>query len=292
MKKTVLLLVSLFVLTILNAQTKKKKTIAITPFDAVSHVPSKYVKAIQTKVVEAFQNTGRFDIVDRTSYNKIKQEKELQKTEDFMDGQVVEQAKMSGAEAIVAGTVNSVDIYLKRVRMTDGTIKEYYDCTMSVSLKVIDVATGQVLGTKVLNPKRGFMGSFLGSSGIGPKTPEKAFALTLKKMEKPIQKFVAEYFPIVTSIIQIIEAKKNSAKKVLINTGEADGAKKNQVFSVYEIQELNVGGKKINRKVEIGKLKITKVEGDEVSEAKVVKGNKDIFAKFNGGVKLECYSKK
>lgn len=289
MKKT-LLLILLFVAVLVNAQ---RKTIAITKFETISNIPDKYVKAIQTKVVETFQHTNRFNIVDRTSFDKVKQEKELQKSEEFMDGKVVAQTSMEGADAIVAGVVNGVDFGIQRVKLQDGSYSEYYVCNMSLSLKVIDVATGQVLGSKVLTPKRSFMGSILSqSTGYGPKTKDKAFSITLARMQKPIDKFVAEYFPIVTSIIEITDAKKNYARKVLLNTGETNGTRKNQIFYVYELKELKVNGKKIIRKLEIGKLKITKVEGDEVSEAKVSKGGKAIFEKFNAGAKIECYSKK
>ena len=52
-----------------------------------------------------------------------------------------------------------------------------------------------------------------------------------------------------------------------------------------------VGGKTLTRKKEIGEIKITKVEGQEISEAKVVKGGEEILAKFNSGAKIECHSK-
>lgn len=265
----------------------QKKSVAITSFETTSSsVPLKYVKAIEDKVKEAFYATNRFDIVDRTNLRKLKAEKELQKSEDFIDGKTVQQSSLEGAEQIVTGSISQVDIVKKT---TEKSI--YYDCKISFSLQVIDIATGQVLASELIRPKQSFMGG-LGSTLVGGNnTPEKAFFNSLKGTQKAINKFVGKHFPVTTLIIEITEASSNKAKSILINTGTLNGAKKNQEFTVIELINKEVGGKTLIRKKELGKIKITKVEGDEISEAKVVKGGEAIFTKFNSGAKIECHSK-
>ena len=262
----------------------QKKSVAITSFETTSsNVSLKYVKAIEDKVKEAFYATNRFDIVDRTNLRKLKAEKELQKSEDFIDGKTVQQSSLEGAEQIVTGSISQVDIVKKTT--------DYYDCEISFSLQVIDIATGQVLASELIRPKQSFMGS-LGSTVVGGNnTPEKAFFNSLKGTQKAINKFVGKHFPVTTLIIEITEASSNKAKSILINTGNLNGAKKNQEFTVIELINKEVGGKTLIRKKELGKIKITKVEGDEISEAKVVKGGEAIFTKFNSGAKIECHSK-
>ena len=265
----------------------QKKSVAITSFETTaSNISDKYVKAIEDKVKEAFYATNRFDIVDRTNLGKIKNEKELQKSEDFIDGKTVQQSSLEGAEQIVTGSISQVDI-----TKTTSNNSTTYNCRISFSLQVIDITTGQVLARELIRPKQSFAGS-LGSSLVGGNnTPDKAFFNSLNGTQKAIDKFVGKHFPVTTLIIEISEASSNKAKTILINTGNLNGTKKNQKFTVIELTNKEVGGKTLTRKKEIGEIKITKVEGQEISEAKVVKGGEEILAKFNSGAKIECHSK-
>ncbi|WP_299362370.1 CsgG/HfaB family protein [Winogradskyella sp.] len=280
----------LFLLSVLAFCTlgfSQKKSVAITSFETTSsNISIKYVKAIEDKVKEAFYATNRFDIVDRTNLDKLKAEKELQKTEDFIDGKTVQQSSLEGAEQIVTGSISQVDI-VKRV--SESSVN--YECKISFSLQVIDIVTGQVLASKLIRPKQGFVESF-GSSLIGDNnTPDKAFFNSLKGTQKAIDKFVNKHFPVTTLIIEITEISSNKAKLILVNTGKLNGTKKNQKFSIIELINKEVNGKKLVRKKELGEIKITKVEGDEISEAKVLKGGEAILTKFNSGAKIECHLK-
>jgi len=158
-------------------------------------------------------------------------------------------------------------------------------------LQVLDVATGQVLASELIRTRQSFMGSVMSASLGGAETPEKAFYNALKGTQKAINKFVDKHFPVITLIIEISEASSNKAKILLINTGNLNGAKKNQKFQVVELVNMKVGDKEIVRTIEIGEIKITKVEGEEISVAKVIQGGGAIFSKFNSGAKIECHSK-
>ncbi|MBL4662298.1 MAG: hypothetical protein JKY22_01760 [Flavobacteriaceae bacterium] len=265
----------------------QKKTIAITAFETTSSsISTKYVKAIEDKVKEAFYSTNRFNIVDRTNYQKLQAEKELQKSEAFIDGKTINQTSLEGAEQIVTGSISQIDI-VKKINETS----TYYDCKISFSIQVIDIETGQVVASELIRPKQSFMGSVVSSSTGSSNTPEKAFFNSLKGTQKAINKFVGKHFPVTTLIIEISEASSSKAKSLLINVGNLNGAKKNQEFYVIELVTMKVGDKDLIRRKELGKIKITKVEGDEISEAKVIKGGVAILAKFNAGAKIECYSK-
>ncbi len=284
MKK--LLILAVTVLFCIKGYTQKK-TVAITSFETTtSNISVKYIKAIEDKVKEAFYSTNRFDIVDRTNYKKIKEEKELQKSEDFMDGRTVGQTNLEGAEQLVTGSISQIDIIKKYTEES-----YYYECNISFSLQVIDVATGQVLASELIRPKQSLIGGVWSASLGESGTPEKAFYNALKGTQKAINKFVGKHFPVITLIIEISEASSNKAKILLINTGNLNGAKKNQKFQVVELVNMKVGDKEIVRTIEIGEIKITKVEGEEISVAKVIKGGGAIFSKFNSGAKIECHSK-
>ncbi|WP_430409836.1 CsgG/HfaB family protein [Kordia sp.] len=283
MKKKLLFLFILFFTAFGFAQ---KKTVAISTFEASNNVTiaNTYVKAIEDKVKAAIKNTNRFKIVDRANYKKLLAEREFQKKEEFIDGKVTSESSFEGAEQIVTGNISNVSITKKTSKSSI-----YYVCKISFSLEVIDIATGKVIASEMIEPKQTFLGSIV--SSYDTKTPEQAFFNSLKGTQKAIDKFVAENFPVTTQIIEITKASSSKAKSVLINTGTINGARKKQEFKVVELVKLMVNGKELTRRKEIGTLKITTVEGDEISEAKVVKGGDLILAKFNSGTKIECYSK-
>ena len=66
----------------LNAQDEKK-IIAIAPFIGGYEKP--ILNSIEEVVTSAFAKTKRFTIVGRSQMEAIKNERELQKTEDFID---------------------------------------------------------------------------------------------------------------------------------------------------------------------------------------------------------------
>ncbi|WP_161555218.1 CsgG/HfaB family protein [Dokdonia sinensis] len=262
----------------------QKTSIALLPFESQSSL-SPQANAIYDQVKEAFVATNRFDIVDRSNYSKINSEKELQKTEAFMNSDVIAQDNSKGAQQLVAGKLIS---YSNRLMQTEKSA--YYKCNVSFSLDVLDVETGQVIHSKTITPKDSFMGSVLKSSMGGNSSPEAAFGNTLVRMQKYIDEFIQDYFPVETQIIDIQEVKKDEAKNVLVNVGTQTGTKKKDEFIVYEITFLEVGGKKTKREVEIGKFRIDVVEGAEISSAKVTKGGEAILEKFKSNAKLICKS--
>jgi curli biogenesis system outer membrane secretion channel CsgG len=195
--KLTLIVIALFFSTLIIAQ---KSTVAITSFETTSNnISSEYVKAIEDKVKEAFYSTNRFDIVDRTNFQKIKDEIDIQKGEVFIDGKTVNQSSMEGAEQIVAGSISQVDI----TRQTTKT-SFYYSCRISFSLEVIDIETGRVLASELIRPKQSFLESIGSSATGGSNTQDKAFFNSLKGTQKAIDKFVAKHFPMTTSIIEML----------------------------------------------------------------------------------------
>ena len=265
----------------------QKKVIAITSFKSAGHEISRIKSnTISGKVIESFTKTNRFIIVDRTNFKELKAEKELQKTEDFIDGATVAQSSLQGAEYLVSGIINQIG-YIRSVS-DKGAVS--YSAKIILTLKVIDIATGKVLANEMIKAKQSFGGSLLSASLGGTSTRGTAFNNALKGMQKSVDRFVGKYFPVTTQIIEITDSSSGKAKEMLINIGTSKGAKKGQQFKIFELKSMKVGDKNIVRNIELGKIKITKVEGEEISQAKVKSGGKEILAKFNAGVKIECYS--
>lgn len=259
----------------------QKKRIAFTSFQNPSNASTKYLKALEDKVESIFTATNRFKVIDRIDIKAIVIEQETQKGEKYLDGLTVQQGKLDGAEAIVVGTLNSVDF--EKSTTDKGAVS--YTSRINFSLKILDVESGEVLVNETITFKLGSWDVFHAND-----TQDQAFFSALKKGDKEMDKFLEKYFPVTAKIIEIIGKDRNKAKTVLISMGKSKGAKKNKKLKVVEITSMTIDGETTIRKAEIGQIKITDVEGDKISKAKVLKGGDKILRKFNAGAKIECQS--
>jgi hypothetical protein len=261
----------------------QKQTVGILLFNYVeSAADYQTVVAIQESVSNGFVKTKRFNIVDRAKMDALKSEKDLQSTEDFMDGSVVAQSKNLGAEFLISGMVTNA----KADRMTstseDGTVTVTYKAKLVIQLKVLDVETGQVVTSETIEPKSG--SSFGGMMGIGASTPEKAISKAMKDIEGDIDEFVAKNFPITASIVEA------SAKTIMIAVGSNNGVQKKDTYKVVEISEIEVDGKKMVRKKEIGLIVVSSVEDENFSNCTIKKGGSLIMERKEAGAELKCIS--
>jgi len=295
MKKIITLSVLLFLALIkINAQDEKK-VIGIAPFTGAYDTP--ILNSIEEVVSSSFGKTKRFNLVGRSQMNAIKNEKELQKTEDFIDSKYIAQTKSLGAQLLISGNVTSVNATQETHTDSQGRTSYSYNSTITLDLKVLDVETGQVIASDVVSSKadKGLLdlkswGNAL--TGSTPSSGQEAYSVALKRLEKEIDNFVSKNFPVSFLIAEIQEqGGDGSAKTILISGGSAFGLKKGDKLSVAELVEMEVGGKKIIRKKEIGELKITKVEDENFSICEVKSGGIDINSKFKAQAKLQITTK-
>ena len=231
----------------------------------------------------SFVKTKRFTIVDRAKMDSLNAEKELQKSEAFIDGKTIETSKGLGAQYLISGNVNSASI----TESITNEGQKYYGCTVTIVLKVINVSTGQVIASETISK-----GSGTALFSMPSDTAQDALNKAVKGLDVGIDKFVKTNFPVIFAIAEIQEVnKKNEAKTVLISGGNAFGLKKGDKLKVVEISILEVGGKKLERKKEIGELKINKVEDDNFSSCSVSSGGADINAKFIAKANLQIITK-
>ena len=274
-------------------QAQEKIGVGIMAFTyAKGAASSQDVNSIQEAVTNAFVKTKRFNIVDRSKMDALKKEKELQKSEDFIDGTVIEQGVSLGANFLISGHVISAQAERMETApdATTGKVTITYKAKLSISLKVIDVATGQVITSETIAPKGG--SGFGGMLGMAPSTPEAAISKAIKGIEEKVDDFVNKNFPATFPIVEIQEKdKKGNATKIMIAGGSTFNLKKGDKLKVVEVSTIEVNGKKLERKKEIGELKITKVEDENFSTCSVSSGGIDINAKFEAKAKLLVITK-
>jgi hypothetical protein len=185
----------------------------------------------------------------------------------------------------VSGHVLSAQSEEMRADDGKGNITITYKAKLAIGLKVIDVATGQVISSETIEPKAG--NSLLGAIGIGASSPQAAVTKAINDIEGKIDEFVGRNFPQSFSIAEIQEKdSKGNATKLLIAGGSGFGLKKGDKLKVVELVEVEVAGKKLTRKKEIGELKIAKVEDENFSICSVTSGGIDINSKFEAKIQI------
>jgi hypothetical protein len=288
--KKIILLTFLLVNSISTFSQSEKISIGILSFSSNS-VEDDYVESIEGEVTKSFVSTKRFNIVDRSKMTALKREKELQKSEDFIDGKVVQQGKNLGAEYLITGHVNYVKAEESTYKDSKGqTQSAGFDANISILLKIIDVATGEVLISETIEPRGGSIWSQL--SSVKGKTAVDAINKSISDIHYEIDEFVAKNFPITFLIAEIQEKdSKGNAKSILIAGGSGFGLQKGDQLKVVEITEVEINGKKINRKKEIGTLKISKIEDENFSICSVKSGGLEINSKFESKAKLQVITK-
>jgi uncharacterized protein YlxP (DUF503 family) len=252
------------------SQTDEKPVVGVAEF--TSEVNSKYNVAVAEKVVQVVTNTRRFTVVDRTSYDKVKEELEFQKSEAFLDSKnTVKQDVALAAQFIIVGHVVKMSVYA--MKNNDGGVNGYKAST-AFTLKVNDVETGKTTESESFQTK------------VSPLmlSPESAVNEALKSVEEELNKYFTKTFPLTTRIVKVLASKKDAATTVLVAGGRTFGFKEGDKLTVERIEMLD--GKPYPS--EIGELKITKIAGDDFSECSVSKGGKEIFVLFNAAEKINC----
>jgi len=149
MNRIIILIICLVNSFIGYSQTDSKPVVGIAEF--TSEVNSKYSEAVAEKVVQVVTNTKRFTVVDRTSYDKVKQELEFQKSEAFLDSKsTVKQDVALAAQNMIIGHIVKMSVYA--MKNTDGSVNGY-KASVAFTIKVNDVETGKQPKQKVFKQK-------------------------------------------------------------------------------------------------------------------------------------------
>lgn len=268
---------------------QEKTCVGILPFTYIEGSATlQDVNSIQETVINAFVKTKRFNIVDRSKMDALKKEKELQKSEDFIDGNVIKQGISLGANYLIAGHVISASAERMETSPSKrtGNVTVTYKAKLSIQLKVIDVATGQVINSESIDPQSG--STLGGMMGLAPSSAQAAVLKAIKGIEDKVDNFVYENFPATFPIVEIQEkdSVEGYAIQVLIAGGSAYDLQVGDRLKVVEVTMVEVGEKKLERKKEIGELKISEVEDENFSSCSVESGGDEISKKIEAKAKL------
>ena len=259
----------------------EKETIAIWPFEGEGKFDAPNV--LHGFVSDGVNKTTRFNLIERQKLQAILTELDIQMGYSSVNSKVlVEQGHILGANYNLFGMVNSISTQRnKHVNKETREVSYSWDCTISISLRIVDIETGLVKDTEIINAKAGLLGISVADTEID------AWNSACKKVAKKTQDFIKRACPLVAEIAQIEKEKSGAAVEILISGGSALGIKKKDKLEVFEVSLLN--GKE--REVNIASLIVKEVQGANFSICKVKKGGQLLKDKIIGGATLICKSK-
>lgn len=252
------------------SQTDSLPVIGVSKF--TSETESKFSGAVTKKVIEILTQSQRFQVVDRVSYDKVKEELELQKSEAFIDTKKrAEQGVALAAQFLVTGNIIKMNVYA--MKNPDGSVNGY-KASVSFQMQVNDVAKGS--STKAE--------SFQSSVSPLMLSPESAVNEAVKSLDEKLRDWVINNFPVTVKVLKILTTKKDEASIILIAGGKTYGLKEGDKLTIQKIEMLEGNP----YPTEIGQIKIIKLAGENFAECSVSKGGSEILARFNAAEKITC----
>ncbi len=288
---------------IAQAEDSKIK-IGLMNFTGPSDLRS-YALILQDKVSVCFTSKNRFTIVDRTKFDQISKERELQKSEEFLDGYIVEQGKSTGAKFIVSGQLSDISststLYTKK--NSNGQITGYvtkYQAQISFSLSILDVETGAsksaksfTISTSTSNAGLSFLSGMLGGTP-GYNSQDAAIAEVYNRVQGYVLGWINAVFPVEMKILRIDTKDKNGfPASVTVKGGSDTDLKKKSDLNVIIYEKIESDGQQFIKPKIIGQLVVQEVTG-EFSTCKVKNGEVQIDENLKKGtlMKLEIKSYK
>lgn len=211
------------------------------------------LQKIQVFASSVFGADNRFVLIERNALKIVQKERELQKSEDFIDGYVTSQGKNIGADYLltgdfdVDGIVLTLSLYSVAEQVT--VAKEVVDLRKSLFATGAPLRDVVVEGTRLLS---------------------------------------AKVFPLLMTVVEITESKKEKAKKLLLAAGMNRGLKTKMQLDIKVKEERETDGQKQTYYRTVGQAEVEKVEDDNFSILSVSEGEEDVKKIIDGGKKLYC----
>lgn len=216
----------------------------------VTQQHSNYEEAVRASLVKGMSQARRISMMDGTG--------------------------MSNADWYVDATLSNLSTTTKMEDYKDDKGKThtrtYYKATIGVTLHVKSVQSNKIVCSPAFNI------SDYDCDWI--ESREGAINNALSSLARRVTKYFNRTLPLQANIVEGAREKKDKQKEVYIDLGESTkGICQGLHFGVYTTK--TVAGKLAKKLV--GKIKITEVQGDDVSLCKVQSGGKEIKAAIDAG---------
>lgn len=252
-------------------QSDGKKSLYVEYFTCSSGISVDLAEGVRNGVLSCISGTKRLFIIDVDAEDALRVEKARRESGDVSAGGDIDRiAVMSklGANYILQGHINSVTAESKR----NDKNRSYYEAKISYSLKVVDANNGTTVTS--------YMGTLVGGNSSNPgdtPTRESAISAAVSQARYVGTELINETFKLYGTILEINTSKGDEAKDVYISLGTDHGVNSDSWFRVCVVR--TIAGR--TSKHEIGRLKVTAIEGGDLSLCKVKKGGEQIKRAFD-----------
>lgn len=243
--------------------TPKKKTV----LDVITDVlvtgetttdNSEYIAPVRAAIVKGLAATHRMSVVDGI---------------DDMPKDMAPAYYMDATISSLSTTTKTEVVDEKK-----NTKRTLYKVFVSVILHLKDTRSGEVTASPQFNVSEYSM--------TWVTSAQTAMSDALGELSKEVCKYFNRFAPLYANIVEGARDNNDKQKEVYIDLGEKDGVYKGLHFNVFTVK--TVAGKEAKK--QIGKLKISDVQGDELSLCKVLSGGKDIKAAIDAGENISVRS--
>jgi hypothetical protein len=279
MKKSFCLLVLMMMMGPGLMAQNTKTTIGLLPFHTDFNYSPEYINQISEVVSQAFVTSGRFRLFDPDRLQQALLDSNLMNTpvDPASANSYRNVGKLLGVQYIVYGNVRNISTKTA-TSLTGGPA---FTGHVIFTLKIVNVETGEIGELREFD-SYGAIGGYINMSY---ETDHNALLKTIQGMRRPVEKFIEESFPLTFPVTAILEEKGGEALMLEILGGKSMGLDKGMKLTVYEISYREYDGRQVKKTRIIGEIKITEVQGDDISEAKVSEGGKEILRAYQANPK-------
>jgi len=225
-----------------------RRKLAVLPFRINNNIFNdesiSFINSWQKDLEDGLTQTRRFAMIDKSYEYESNQELSSYQNKQYDINEVARLGNKAGVDYMVIGNLENLTNKNVSVGGKDVKLRE-----VSIALRIIDIATGQI-----------------------------KFAKTVVQPKKTVRDILFAIYP-----IAIVAANKNN---VTLNSG-GDFLKKGSMYKVVKLGKELIDPytkEKLGREeIDIGEIKLTEINA-KTSKAKIIKGNEDIAKGLSDGL--------
>lgn len=212
---------------------------------------AKLAESVEDGITDEIVNMGGAKVYTRSEMKKVLEEHKFQASGLVDESTLIQIGKMAGVRYIVTGSVNNVELKWVTLEAAKSGAQKYlgligsvmaagmeaqegWNLNTEIAIRIIDVETGEVLFSKVVQGKH-----------IIGKVPYPNFDAMIGGIKKAASKAIADarpelsrWFTVKGYILQTRTSPDGKQRAALISIGEKMGLKPNSELIVYTFQEI------------------------------------------------------
>ena len=236
-----------------------------------------------------------YPLIDRIRLDLMQREKNLQKSDAFIDNAGIQQFKSIGAGYIL-------EVKLDDILIDYSPLRKAYQFKASFVTRLIQVSTSEVLAEVANNFSDSWSAPSIRSMFPQERDLQYDAIAAAADYKVAVQRFGLENLafnlrevlnraiPQKIEVLELLEEKKENAETLLI-AGNFNASAKYDDFFICRKKTVDVDGEQLVRMEQLGIVSIKSATGDGLAITKVKKGEKEIYKAIKGGEKLFCIDK-